>query len=88
MTRKQLQHLYINIKQDLLQNASKLVKCYSLLAGRVMFPQAVSSLPTENAVQCRTTTYGCCYDRTTPAGGANGEGCPNPPNHSKTMISF
>uniref|UniRef100_A0A3Q3VIT3 Uncharacterized protein n=1 Tax=Mola mola TaxID=94237 RepID=A0A3Q3VIT3_MOLML len=49
----------------------------------VLFPQAASSLPAENAVQCRTTRYGCCYDRTTPAGGPNGEGCPDPPNHSK-----
>lgn len=45
--------------------------------------QVTPSLPTENAVECRTTTYGCCYDRTTPAGGPNGEGCPNPPNYSK-----
>ncbi|XP_044023438.1 papilin [Siniperca chuatsi] len=49
-------------------------------------PTAASSLPTENAVQCRTTTYGCCYDRTTPAGGPNGEGCPNPPNHIERSI--
>lgn len=55
-----------------------------LLMCCVMFVQ-VASLPTENAVQCRTTTYGCCYDRTTPAGGPNGEGCPNPPNHSKEL---
>ncbi|KAM9356375.1 LOW QUALITY PROTEIN: papilin-like [Pholidichthys leucotaenia] len=44
------------------------------------------SLPTENAVQCRTTTYGCCYDRTTPAAGPNGEGCPNPPNHIERSV--
>lgn len=48
--------------------------------------QAAPSLPLENAVQCRTTTYGCCYDRATPAGGPNGEGCPDPPHHSKTVI--
>lgn len=43
-------------------------------------------LPTENAVQCRTTTYGCCFDRVSIAAGPNGEGCPDPPNHSKDMI--
>uniref|UniRef100_A0A8P4GB81 Papilin a, proteoglycan-like sulfated glycoprotein n=1 Tax=Dicentrarchus labrax TaxID=13489 RepID=A0A8P4GB81_DICLA len=43
-----------------------------ILICHIMFAQ-VPSLPTENAVQCRTTTYGCCYDRTTPAGGPNGE---------------
>lgn len=47
--------------------------------------QAAPSLPVENARQCRTTTYGCCFDRTTPAGGPNGEGCPDPPNHSKNV---
>lgn len=47
--------------------------------------QAAPSLPVENAVQCRTTTYGCCFDRTTPAGGPNGEGCPDPPHHSKSI---
>lgn len=50
-----------------------------------MFLQKAPSLPTENAAECRTTAYGCCYDRTTPASGPNGEGCPNPPNHSKRM---
>ncbi|XP_047183128.1 papilin isoform X4 [Scophthalmus maximus] len=49
-------------------------------------PTAAPSLPTENAVQCRTTAYGCCYDRTTPAGGPSGEGCPNPPNHIERSI--
>lgn len=48
-----------------------------------MSVQAAPSLPTENAAECRTTAYGCCYDRTTAASGPNGEGCPNPPNHSK-----
>ncbi|CAN9502641.1 unnamed protein product [Ophioblennius macclurei] len=47
---------------------------------------AASSLPVENAVQCRTTTYGCCYDRTTPAGGPSGEGCPSPPNHIERSV--
>uniref|UniRef100_A0A3Q2YBP0 Papilin a, proteoglycan-like sulfated glycoprotein n=1 Tax=Hippocampus comes TaxID=109280 RepID=A0A3Q2YBP0_HIPCM len=41
--------------------------------------QIISYIPAENAVQCRTTTYGCCYDRTTPAAGPNGEGCRDPP---------
>ena len=53
-----------------------------------MFPQAAPSLPTENAVQCRRTTYGCCYDRTSVANGPNGEGCPNPPNHSKQQTRY
>uniref|UniRef100_A0A665W637 Papilin a, proteoglycan-like sulfated glycoprotein n=1 Tax=Echeneis naucrates TaxID=173247 RepID=A0A665W637_ECHNA len=52
-----------------------------------MFTQATPSLPTENAVQCRTTTYGCCYDRTTPAAGPNGEGCPDPPNHTFSVFA-
>uniref|UniRef100_A0A8C9ZXM9 Papilin, proteoglycan like sulfated glycoprotein n=1 Tax=Sander lucioperca TaxID=283035 RepID=A0A8C9ZXM9_SANLU len=56
-----------------------------LLICHVACPQA-PSLPTENAAQCRLTTYGCCYDRTTPAGGPNGEGCPNPPNHIEHSI--
>ena len=37
---------------------------------------AAASLPTTNALQCRTTVFGCCYDRATPAGGPNGEECP------------
>ncbi|CAJ1074713.1 LOW QUALITY PROTEIN: papilin [Xyrichtys novacula] len=49
-------------------------------------PTVSSSLPTENAVQCRLTTYGCCFDRTTPAGGPNGESCPNPPNYIERSI--
>ncbi|MEQ2164714.1 hypothetical protein GOODEAATRI_009603 [Goodea atripinnis] len=52
----------------------------------ILHPDKLAPLPSENAVECRTTTYGCCYDRKTPAGGPNGEGCPNPPNHSKTFV--
>uniref|UniRef100_A0A3B3DZ05 Papilin a, proteoglycan-like sulfated glycoprotein n=1 Tax=Oryzias melastigma TaxID=30732 RepID=A0A3B3DZ05_ORYME len=48
-----------------------------------MFLHQAASLPTQNAPGCKLTTYGCCYDRTTPAGGPNGEGCPDPPNNSK-----
>lgn len=56
--------------------------------GPCLSVQTAPSLPVENAVQCRTTTYGCCYDRTTPAGGPNGEGCPDPPHHSKSVILY
>ncbi|KAK1893966.1 Papilin, partial [Dissostichus eleginoides] len=49
-------------------------------------PAAAPSLPSENAPQCKLTTYGCCYDRTTPAGGPNGESCPNPPNHIERSL--
>lgn len=62
--------------------------CLFLLMVHLMFPQAAPSLPTENAVQCRRTTYGCCYDRTSVANGPNGEGCPNPPNHSKQQTHY
>uniref|UniRef100_G3NNX0 Papilin a, proteoglycan-like sulfated glycoprotein n=1 Tax=Gasterosteus aculeatus aculeatus TaxID=481459 RepID=G3NNX0_GASAC len=56
------------------------------LIGDVALPQAAPSLPTENAAGCRLTTFGCCYDRTTPAGGPSGEGCPDPPNHVERSI--
>uniref|UniRef100_A0A8B9L9C2 Papilin n=1 Tax=Astyanax mexicanus TaxID=7994 RepID=A0A8B9L9C2_ASTMX len=34
---------------------------------------------------CRTSTYGCCYDGVTAAGGAYGEGCPNPPTSAQRV---
>uniref|UniRef100_A0A3B1JWP5 Papilin, proteoglycan like sulfated glycoprotein n=1 Tax=Astyanax mexicanus TaxID=7994 RepID=A0A3B1JWP5_ASTMX len=36
---------------------------------------------------CRTSTYGCCYDGVTAAGGAYGEGCPNPPTSGELSVS-
>uniref|UniRef100_A0A8C7CGV2 Papilin, proteoglycan like sulfated glycoprotein n=1 Tax=Oncorhynchus kisutch TaxID=8019 RepID=A0A8C7CGV2_ONCKI len=38
-------------------------------------------LPAENSIQCRLTTYGCCFDRTSAAAGPDGEGCPTPPDN-------
>uniref|UniRef100_A0A673A8V1 Papilin a, proteoglycan-like sulfated glycoprotein n=1 Tax=Sphaeramia orbicularis TaxID=375764 RepID=A0A673A8V1_9TELE len=62
---------------------STAVPCGPILGS---LSSAAPSLPTENAVQCRTTTYGCCYDRTSPAAGPNGEGCPDPPSYIDRSI--
>lgn len=34
---------------------------------------------------CHTSTYGCCYDGVTAAGGTHGEGCLNTPTNSKSQ---